>query len=315
MRRTPLHRLRALPALLLLVSLTACGEDDPAAAEGKPLGDGIAWQDGSTIHFPGGEEVDTGQEMGTAWRTSHGVVSTSYDEGAVYVTPDGTVKDLDIPEQAQVATDRGQSLVAWAKVQPGDGVVHVLDPATGKEKAAVETEYDDAIDLAIEGDKVWLYSNELATTLEVDWPSGKVERLPLQYVRSIGSRYATVEGGNENYVEAGAAKPGVIDLRTRKLVLRGWQWGLSPRDTYATRELSDGDSSTDDVRIGVLDLATHKFVARLPARPDDSNWLNWTWTSDEKTIYWFEGNVLVQCASATFTCTRSKVDAKFPDVL
>lgn len=312
MHRTPL---RVLPALLLLVPLAACGDDDPAEAQGEPLGDGIAWTDGPTIHFPGGEEVDSGQETGTTWRTSHGVVSTSYDEGTVYVTPDGTVTDLDIPKQAQVATDREQSLVAWARVQPGDGVVHVLDPATGKERAAIKTDYDDAIDLSLEGDRIWLYSNELATTLEVDWPSGKVTKLPLQYVRSIDSRYATVEGGNENYVEAGAAKPGVIDRKTRRMVLRGWDWGLSPRDTYATRQLGDGDRSTADTRIGVLDVATGKYVARLPARPDDSGWLNWTWTPDEKTIYWFEGNELVQCAAARFTCTRSKVDATFPDVL
>ena len=115
-------------------------------------------------------------------------------------------------------------------------------------------------------------------------------------------------------MEAGAAKPGLIDLETRKLVLRGWEWGTSPRETYATRELSDGDSSTDDTRIGVLDLATGKYVAKLPARPDDSNWLNWAWTPDEKTIYWFEGNELVQCASEDFTCTRSTVDATRPDV-
>ncbi|NYI44271.1 hypothetical protein BJ993_001351 [Nocardioides aromaticivorans] len=312
MRRT---FLRTAPALLLLVPLAACGDDDPAAPDAAPLGDGIAWRDGATVHFPGGEEVDSGQEDGQAWRTSDGVVITSWDGGTVYVTPDGSVSDLDIPEEAQVAADPTQSVVAWAKVQPGDGVVHVLDPATGKERAAISTDYDDATELSIEGDRIWLHSSELASTLEIDWPSGKVTRSPLKYVRSIGSRYAVVEGGNENYVEAGAAKPGVIDLETRRMVLRGWDWGLSPRNTYATRELSDGDASTADTRIGVLDLATGKYVARLAARPDDSNWLNWAWTLDEKTIYWFEGNELVQCASATFTCTRSKVDATFPSVL
>lgn len=308
-------RLRAVPALLLLVPLAACGDEAPAAATGEPLGDGVAWTDGSTIHFPGGEEVDSGMEVGSAWRTSHGVVRTSWDGGTAHVTPDGTVTDLAIPDGAAIATDRSQSLVAWVATDPGDGVLHVLDPATGKERASITTDYDDASSISLEGDTVWLFSNELATTLEIDWPSGKVTRSPVKYVRSINSRYATVEGGNENYVEAGAAKPGLIDLRTRQLVLRGWDWGVSPKSTYATTQLSDGDASTDDTRIGVRDLETGTYVARFPAKPDQSNWLSWAWTSDETTIYWFEANVLVQCAIATTKCTREKVDAKHPAVL
>ena len=306
--------LRTVPGLLLLVTLTACGDDDPTAEDPKPLGNGIVWKDGAEVHFAGGEVVDTGQEYASISRTSHGVVSSSWGEGTVYVTPDGTVTDLDLPDDVEISTDPGQPLVAWTTSQPGDGVVHVLDPRTGEEQAAITTDYDDAMNLTLDGDTVWLHSSELATTLEIDWRSGKVTRSPLRYVRSISQHYATVEGGNENYVEAGAAKPGLIDLETRKLVLRGWEWGTSPRETYATRELSDGDSSTDDTRIGVLDLATGKYVAKLPARPDDSNWLNWAWTPDEKTIYWFEGHELVQCTTDDFTCTRSKVDAKAPGV-
>lgn len=311
--------LRAVPALLLALPLTACGHDpDPGPGpgrEGEPLGDGIAWTDGSTIHFPGGEEVDSGIDVGSAWRTSHGVVRTSWDGGSVYVTPDGTVTDLDIPDDVGIATDRTQSLVAWIATDPGDGVLHLLDPATGKERAAIKTDYDDAMSVSLDDDKVWLFGNELATTLEIDWPTGKVTKSPLQYVRNIDSRYATVEGGNENYVEAGAAKPGVIDLKTRKLTLRGWDWDISPRDTYATTMLSDGDASTDDTRIGVRDLTTGKYVARFPAKPDDSGDLDWTWTADEKTVSWFEADVLVQCAIATSTCEREKVDAKRPSIL
>lgn len=314
MRRTPL---RVLPALLLVLPLTACGDDDPAAAQGEPLGDGVVWYDGAEIHFPGGELVDAGEDLLEVGRTSHGVVTTSLEDGSVaYVTPDGRITDLDIPQQAKVATDARQALVAWTEAQPVDGVVHVLDLATGKERAAVETGYDDTIplEISLEGNKVWLYDNELATTLEVDWPSGKVTPLPVNYVRTINSRYATVEGGNENFVEAGAAKPGIVDLETHKLVRRGWDWEFSPRATYAVTIIDDGDRSTPDTRVGVLDLATGK-LARLPATLDESGWLTWAWTPDERTIYWFEGRELVTCTVAASTCTRDEVDAEIPQVV
>lgn len=306
--------LRALPALLLLVPLAACGEDDPATGSADPLGNGVVWRDGSEVHFPGGEVVDAGLEATSISRTSHGVVASGWGEGSVYVTPDGTVTELDLPADAKVSTEPGQSLVAWMTTEPGDGVVHVLDPATGEEHTAVKTDYDDAMSLALDGDTVWLYSNELNRTLEIDWRSGKVTKVPVEYVRTINGRYATVEGGNENYVQAGAAKPGIIDLETRKLVRRGWDWAFSPAATYATTTLGDGGASTQDTRIGVLDIDTGKFVARLPAVLREGGWLNWAWTPDERSIYWFEGSELVVCEVATADCTRDEVDAQHPDV-
>ncbi|HWJ09366.1 MAG TPA: hypothetical protein VNS46_08325 [Nocardioides sp.] len=311
MRRIPLH---ALPAVLLLLPLAACGDDGDDTPAPEPLTDGAIWLDGSEIHFPGGEVVDAGLDAGQAWRTSHGVVTTSWEGGAVYVTPDGTVTDLDLPKDTQVATDREQSLIAWT-APDGDGVVHVLDPATGEEQAAIETDYPDAMSISLDGDTVWLYGSELATTLEIDWRSGEVTRSPLEFVRSIDRHYATVEGGNENFVEAGAAKPGIIDIDTGELVRRGWSWRLSPRATYGASDVSDGDSSTQDTRIVIVDLATGKAVARFPARPDDSGWLTWSWTSDEGTISWFEGTELVQCTIATSQCTRDEVDAKQPRIV
>lgn len=312
MRRTAVH---LLPALLLALPLAACGDDAPAAGRDEPLGDGVVWHDRTKVHFPGGEVVDAGRELGSAGRTSHGLVAASLeDDSVVYVTPDGTVTEPDIPPGARMATDPAQSVVAWAKGQPADGVVHVLDLTTGKELAAIATDPEDAVNVSLEGDKVWLHSSELATTLEVDWTSGKVTRLPLEHVRAINSRYATVEGGNENYVEAGAAKPGIIDLRTHELVRRGWDWGFSPRATYAVTIIDDGDRSTPDTEVGVLDLATGK-VARLPAMLPEGGWLTWAWTPDERSIYWFEGRELVTCTVATSTCTRDEVDAEIPQVV
>lgn len=309
MRRHPLH---TLPALLLLVPLTACGDDGPAAGP-DTLGNGPVWRDGSEIHFPGGEVVDTDLEASSILRTSRGVVASAWDEGTVYVTPDGTVSDLHVPDNAEIATDPAQELAAWTTVQPGDGVVHVLDPATGKEQAAVRTDYDDASSLALDGDTVWLYSNELATTLAIDWRKGTVTKAPAGYVRAIGGHHATVEGGNENDVEAGAASPGIIDLETAKRVRRGWNWDISPHGTYAVTVIDDGDRSTQDTRLGVLDLETRN-LERFPAVLGDGGWLNWAWTPDEQSIYWFEGTELVVCDVATSDCTRDEVDAQHPDV-
>lgn len=312
MRRT---FLRALPAALLLLPLAACGESDPAAAASGPLGDGVVWRDGSEIHFPGGEVVDTGQdETSTVSRTSHGVVSSAWNAGTVHVTPDGAITDLGLPDDVHLATDPGQAMVAWMAYEPFDGVLHVLDATTGKEQAVVRTDLASAPEVVLDGDTVWLHSSGSATTLRVDWRSGKARKAPVSYVRDVRGHYATVEGGNENFVEAGVAKPGIVDLRTRRMIRRGWDWAFSPLASYAVGIFGeDGDSTTKNEEIGVLDLASGRLT-RFPIVLDEGGWTEWAWTPDDASIYWFEGTELVVCEVATSDCKRDAVDADQPQV-
>ncbi|HWJ66105.1 MAG TPA: hypothetical protein VNT31_05480 [Nocardioides sp.] len=312
MRRTCL---RAVPGALLLLPLAACGDSDPAAAASGPLGNGVVWADGSEIHFPGGEVVDSGQDEPMALsRTSHGVVSSDWDAGTVHVTPDGAVTDLGLPDAVRVATDPGQPMVAWMTYEPFDGVLHVLDATTGTEQAAIRTDLEHDLEISLDGDTAWLHSGGSATTLRVDWRRGKVTKAPASFVRDVRGHHATVEGGNENFVEAGVAKPGIVDLRTRRMIRRGWDWAFSPLGTYAVGIFGeDGDSTTKNEEIGVLDLASGRLT-RFPIVLGEGGWTEWAWTPDDTSIYWFEGTELVVCEVATSDCKRDAVDADQPQV-
>lgn len=302
----------------LLLPLAACSQDK-APLEPVSLGAEIVYTSGSSIHFATtGEVVEVERDILFTHYSAAGILAEVEPTNPrryadlVLVRKDGTVTDVAVPAQASFATDPESRHFAWTDPEKDPGTVVVVDLLTGEEQARVTVPGRRILQgqVSLEGDVVWLHDGDFSGAFRIDWRTGDVEKVELGYPPSqVHGQVAVTRGGSEGLLEAGLGRPGVIDLQTGRLIVRGNRWQLSPAGNAVGREqarYADGGIPVSG------HLVIHRVpkgrTTRFPLTYDGRVETDWGWTADGTQVLWFEGSTLHACEIATRDCTTTETD-------